>query len=82
MARKMEENYNRAVEVEAQQRAQTTVLASLDKIRAPISACELTPASFTILFANRSWTATVGARARAHATPTTPPAMLAACGHP
>ena len=60
MAKKLEENYKRAVEVEVQARAQTTVLASLDKIRAPISACELTQTTFHILFANRSWAATAG----------------------
>ena len=79
MAKKMEENYMRAVEMEVQARAQTTVLASLDRIRAPISACELTQSSFHILFANRSWAATAGARGRSPLPSVATPACSARC---
>ena len=62
MARKMEEDYARAVEVELQRRAREQLLASLDKIRAPISVAEVTREATKILFANRAWANTIGAR--------------------
>ena len=63
MARKMEEDYARAVDVELQRRAREQLLASLDKIRAPISVAEVTREATKILFANRAWANTIGAPA-------------------
>lgn len=62
MARKMEEDYVRAVELEVARRAKEQLLQSLDRIRAPISVCEISPGSLRILFANRAWASIVGGR--------------------
>ena len=69
MARKMEEDYARAVELEVARRAKEQLLGSLDKIRAPISVTEIGQGCLRILFANRAWASLVGARApsRPHA---------------
>ncbi|BDA44775.1 hypothetical protein COCOBI_06-2530 [Coccomyxa sp. Obi] len=55
MSSKMEADYKKAVEVEQQNRTKEQLLHSLDKIRSPISVCEITKDSTKILFANHTW---------------------------
>lgn len=55
MSTKMEADYKKAVEVEQQNRTKEQLLHSLDKIRSPISVCEVTKDSTNILFANHTW---------------------------
>ncbi len=55
MSTKMEADYKKAVEVEQQNRTKEQLLHSLDKIRSPISVCEITREATKILFANHTW---------------------------
>ncbi len=62
MSSKMEADYKKAVEVEQQNRTKEQLLHSLDKIRSPISVCEITKDSTKILFANHTWSFLAGMR--------------------
>ncbi|KAK9908320.1 hypothetical protein WJX75_005984 [Coccomyxa subellipsoidea] len=55
MSSKMEADYKKAVEAEQQNRTKEQLLQSLDKIRSPISVCEITREATKILFANHTW---------------------------
>lgn len=61
MSSKMEADYKKAVEAEQQNRTKEQLLQSLDKIRSPISVCEITREATKILFANHTWAFLAGA---------------------
>ena len=61
MSHKVEEDYNKKVEQEQNERTQEQLLEALDKIRAPICVCEIGQADTKILFANHTWTTLAGA---------------------
>lgn len=60
MSAKMEADYKKAVELEQQNRTKEQLLQSLDKIRSPISVCEITRETTRILFANHTWSLLAG----------------------
>lgn len=64
MSHKVEEDYNKKVEQEQNERTQEQLLEALDKIRAPICVCEIGQADTKILFANHTWTTLAGAGGR------------------
>ena len=69
MSHKVEEDYNKKVEQEQNERTQEQLLEALDKIRAPICVCEIGQADTKVLFANHTWTTLAGAEGVRHGVP-------------
>lgn len=76
MSSKMEADYKKAVEVEQQNRTKEQLLHSLDKIRSPISVCEITKDTIKVLFANHTWSFLAGRHCPHHVPTKVSPVML------